>query len=178
MYKNYEKNGVTVVFREAEGSDSQEVVDFYNALGGESDFLSFAENEFPATVEAEEKAIEVMKKSISEIMLLALVDNKIIGIGTINSSPKNRLKHVGTFGIGIQEKYCNIGLGSYMLESIIDWAKNNGQTKKISLLTREDNKRGYRVYEKFGFEVEGVMKKDNFEKGEYFNTISMALLFI
>ena len=46
---------------------------------------------------------------------------------------------------------------------------------KISLVTREDNVLAIELYEKLGFEKEGLIKKDNFINGVYYNTFVMGL---
>lgn len=68
-----------------------------------------------------------------------------------------------------------MGLGIEIMDYLIDWAKSNGLTKKINLLVREDNIRGIKLYEKFEFEKEGLLKKDICVNGIYYNTIAMGL---
>jgi RimJ/RimL family protein N-acetyltransferase len=105
-----------------------------------------------------------------------LIDSEIISIATINSSQKERTKHVGTLGIVIYKKYTGLGLGRLLMNDLIEWAKQNAVTKKISLVTNETNTVAIELYKKLGFEVEGLLKKDNFINGNYNNTIIMALL--
>jgi RimJ/RimL family protein N-acetyltransferase len=78
-------------------------------------------------------------------------------------------------GISFRKKYWGIGLGNEVMSYLIEWAKSNGITKKISLLVREDNERGIKLYEKFGFEREGLLKKDIWVHGVYHSTITMGL---
>lgn len=85
------------------------------------------------------------------------------------------MKHNGTLGISLRKKYWGIGLGSEIMAYLIDWAKSNKITKKINLLVREDNIRGVKLYEKFGFKKEGLLKKDICVNGIYYNTIAMGL---
>ncbi len=40
------KNGKKATIREAKKEDAQFMIDFYNLVGGETDFLSFSKNEF------------------------------------------------------------------------------------------------------------------------------------
>lgn len=169
------KNNTEVVIREALKSDAKDLVDFYNVVGGETDFLSFGENEFNVTVEGEENYLENLNKEENSILILALVDDYIIGAASINSPQKRRLKHVGTLGIVIRQEYCGMGLGKVLINELIDWSKSNGITKKITLLTRCDNEFAFELYKKLGFETEGILKKENYEKGKYYDTISMGL---
>ncbi|MFR3499745.1 MAG: GNAT family N-acetyltransferase, partial [Paraclostridium bifermentans] len=104
-----------------------------------------------------------------------IIENEIVGIASITSVQKERMKHNGTLGISLRKKYWGIGLGSEIMVYLIDWAKSNKITKKINLLVREDNIRGVKLYEKFGFEKEGLLKKDICVNGIYYNTIAMGL---
>ncbi|MBY6038172.1 GNAT family N-acetyltransferase [Fictibacillus nanhaiensis] len=169
------KNNIEVTIRRATKEDAQNMIDFYNVVGGETDFLSFGANEFKRDLQEYEDYIAATSKEPNSIILLALIDSEIISIATINSSQKERTKHIGTLGIVISKTYTGLGLGKILMIDLIDRAKQNGITKKISLVTREDNIRAIDLYKKLGFEVEGLMKKDNLIEGKYYNTVMMGL---
>lgn len=169
------RNLNNVHIRKAAIDDAQNMIDFYNVVGGESDFLSFGANEFKRNLQEYKDYITATSKESNSIMLLATIDSKIIGIATINSSQKERTKHVGTLGIVISEKYTGMGLGKALMNELLVWAKQNGITKKISLVTNEKNTKAIGLYKKLGFEQEGLLKKDNYIRGDYQNTIVMGL---
>lgn len=83
---------------------------------------------------------------------------------------------MGEFGIVIAQQYCGLGLGRKLLDYLIAWANANGTTKKISLLTSENNYTAMELYKKVGFQVEGILKKDNYVNGVYGDTIMMGLI--
>ena len=85
------------------------------------------------------------------------------------------MNHNVTLGISFRKKYWGMGLGNEVMSYLIEWAKSNGITKKISLLVREDNERAIKLYEKFGFERDGLLKKDICVHDVYHNTITMGL---
>lgn len=133
------KNNIEVTIREATKDDAQNMIDFYNVVGGETDFLSFGANEFKRDLLEYQEYIHATSKEQNSIMLLALIDSEIISIATINSTQKERTKHVGTLGIVVSEKHTGLGLGKILMNDLIEWAKRNGVTKKISLVTNENN---------------------------------------
>ncbi|MFJ9462793.1 GNAT family N-acetyltransferase [Viridibacillus arvi] len=169
------KNGNEVTIKEATKNDAQQMINFYNVVGGETDFLSFGKNEFNRDVEEYKKFIDSTSLEQNSIILIATLKAEIIGIASINSSQKDRTKHVGTLGIVVSEQLVGQGLGRKLMEELINWATSNGVTKKISLVTREDNTFAIELYEKLGFEKEGLLKKDNFINGVYYNTLVMGL---
>lgn len=169
------KNGEIAILRNPNKEDAKAMVDYLNIIGGESDFLTFGENEFKMNEDAEAEYIEKTNNQENSEMIVAVVDNKIVGIASINSLQKERMKHNGTLGISLRKEYWGVGLGSASMEYLVEWAKSNGITKKVNLLVREDNERGINLYEKFGFEREGLLKNDICVNGVYYNTITMGL---
>lgn len=169
------KNGKTAILRSPIKEDAQAMIDYLNIIGGESDFITFGKNEFSMSVEAEQDYIERINSMDNSKNVLIIIEDEIVGIASITSVQKERMKHNGTLGISIRKKYWSIGLGSEIMTYLIDWAKSNKITKKINLLVREDNIRGVKLYEKFGFEKEGLLKKDICVNGVYYNTIAMGL---
>ncbi|MGL5560117.1 MAG: GNAT family N-acetyltransferase [Paraclostridium dentum] len=169
------KNGKTAILRSPIKDDAQAMIDYLNIIGGESDFITFGKNEFSMNVEAEQDYIERINSMDNSKNVLIIIEDEIVGIASITSVQKERMKHNGTLGISIRKKYWGIGLGSEIMAYLIDWAKSNKITKKINLLVREDNIRGVKLYEKFGFEKEGLLKKDICVNGVYYNTIAMGL---
>lgn len=169
------KNGKTAILRSPIKEDAQAMIDYLNIIGGESDFITFGKNEFSMSVEAEQDYIERINSMDNSKNVLIIIEDEIVGIASITSVQKERMKHNGTLGISIRKKYWGIGLGSEIMTYLIDWAKSNKITKKINLLVREDNIRGVKLYEKFGFEKEGLLNKDICVNGVYYNTIAMGL---
>ena len=170
------KDGREVIIREATKEDAESIINFYNFVGGETDFLSFGKNEFKRDPKEYGTYLESTREEENSIILLAIIDDEIISIASINSNQKSRSKHVGTFGIVVAEKYCNLGLGRKLMDYLIEWGKSNGITKKICLVTRDDNTRAIELYKKVGFETEGISKKDTYIDGVYYNTLMMSLI--
>src|SRR6478752_2585201 len=157
------KNGIGISIREAAPKDAEKMIAFYNRVGGESDFLSFGEGEFLTPL------------SEYELFLAAEKEEKIISIASITSSQNPRNKHVGILGIVVEKSYSGLGLGRQLMIELIEWARTNKQTKKIELVTREDNQRAISLYKQLGFQTEGLKEKDTYINGVYYNTMLMGL---
>ncbi|MEG2983407.1 MAG: GNAT family protein [Peptostreptococcaceae bacterium] len=169
------KNGKKATLRFAIKEDAQAMINYLNQIGGESDFLTFGANQFSGTLEAEQAWIESCNDSENSSIIVAIIDDELVSIASINSNKKERTKHNGVLGISILKKYWGEGIGSELLDFLINWAKSNLITKRIELLVREDNYRAIKLYEKFGFIKEGMHKGDMYVNGVYYNTIIMAL---
>lgn len=169
------KNGETAILRTPTKEDAKAMIEYLNIIGGESDFITFGENEFTLSVEAEQEYIDKTNSMDNCKNVLTIINDEIVGIASINSIQKERMKHNATLGISFRKKYWGMGLGNEVMSYLIKWCRSNGITKKISILVREDNDRGIRLYEKFGFERDGLLKKDICVDGVYYNTVTMGL---
>lgn len=163
------------IVRHALPHDANAIVEFYNRVGGETDYLSFGEGEYPQSKEETRQSIDVKQDAVGSCILLLVEEEEIIGIGTIDSSSKSRFRHVAVLGIVISKLHTGKGLGRILMNALIGWCKENGQIEKITLVTRFDNKRAIALYEKLGFELEGVFRKDSFDGIRYYDSLSMAL---
>ncbi|WP_088040768.1 GNAT family N-acetyltransferase [Bacillus sp. EAC] len=175
MFEMFLKNGDSVTIREAKKDDAKSIIDFYNIVGGETNFLSFGKNEFIRDLIEYQNFLESTSNEENSIILLALKNNQIISIASINSSQKERTKHVGTLGIVVKKDYWGLSLGKMLMEYLIKWATQNKISKKIQLTCNEDNEKAILLYKNLGFEVEGVIKEDVFINGKYNNTVIMGL---
>ncbi len=163
------------ILRNAHPKDAADIIGFYNLVGGETDYLSFGQGEYAQTENELAKSIGDMNESNGSCMLLMMERKAIIGIGTIVSSPKARFRHVGELGIVIRQSHAGNGLGRKLMHALIDWCKENDQTRKITLVTRADNDRAIALYEKLGFQQEGRFYQDSFDGEQYYDSHSMAL---
>lgn len=165
-----------IIYREPVVEDAQEIVDFYNYVGGETSYLSFEKDEYPLDVEAQKESIVATNASDINKMLLAVADGKIIGIGTISSSSKIKARHCGELGIVVAKAYQGQGIGTSIINQLIEWAKNNGTTTRIQLDTRKDNELAVALYKKLGFELEGCLKNSTLLNGKYYDLYVMGMM--
>lgn len=85
-----------------------------------------------------------------------------------------RTSHKVEFGVSVLKEYWGYGIGQNLLKESIHWADSN-EIKKITLNVLETNDKAIMLYKKYGFEVEGILKKDKFlSDGKYYNTLLMG----
>ncbi len=169
------KSGLDIIFREAEKSDAQNLIDYMNTVGGESDNLTFGAGGLTMTVEQEVEFIDAARENKFSSMIIGLIDDEITSVGFVNSQPKERFKHIAHLAISVKKKYWNDGVATLLMAELINFAKTNGQTEILHLGVKAENTHAIKLYKKFGFEESGYHK--NFFKinGEYFDEILMDL---
>lgn len=105
---------------------------------------------------------------------VAEVDGKVVGNIGFEQSQRPRTAHCGRFGLGVHDDFHGLGIGSKMIETVLDLADNWLQIKRIQIDVNSDNQTAIACYKKFGFEVEGEAKFASFRDGQYINTLYMA----
>lgn len=165
-----------IIFREPVVNDAENIVSFYNRVGGETTFLSFEKDEYPLSVEEQKASIESTAASPNNLMLLVLDGEDIVGIGTISSSWKIKSRHSGELGIVVEQAHQGQGIGTEIIKRLIEWCKENGYTTRIQLDTRCDNEKAVELYQKFGFEIEGRIKNSTLLDGTYYDLYIMGMM--
>lgn len=169
------KDGRVLTVRRVRKEDAEDVIEYLHRICRESDYLTFGPGELTITVKEEESRLEATAKAENQLMLVALVDGKIAGSVGFTGGGRMRIRHVGEFGISVLRAYWGLGVGTYLLDSLIRWAKEGKVIRKINLRVRSDNERGINLYKKFGFAEEGVQTRDFFIQGKFYDSIRMGL---
>lgn len=141
------------IITKATAADAGAILEYLKTIGGETDNLTFGAEGLPFTVEEEAAYISSMEDSKDAIMLVAKIDGKIIGDASLSRLPR-RMQHRGDLGISVLKDYWNNGIGSQLLQTLLDWAKEN-DFEVIDLQVRSDNLSAIHLYEKYGFQKIG-----------------------
>ena len=174
--KSRTKNGPALIIREAEATDAAAMIDYVQTVSGETDFLTFGPGEFDITLEDEEGVIAAHRRYDNQVFLLAEVDGRLVGMLNVSASQKPRLRHIGEFGLTVLRAYWGQGIGAALMQAMLDWAGATGVIRKINLAVQADNAPAIRLYERFGFETEGRLRRDLFGNGTYHDAFIMGKL--
>jgi len=168
------KDKSKMIFRELDLGDGEAVVDYLNKVGGETNFLTFGKEGVSYTIEQEKVLLRNMKETKGNYMIGGYLKNKLVTVGSITSSSKERLKHKADVGISVLKDYWNIGIGSQMMEYLIFLCRKNS-FRKIDLIVYENNERAIKLYEKLGFVKEGLLTRDVLIDGVFYSSYHMGL---
>ena len=168
------KDGRKYIIRDAVPEDASNLIEYLASVAVESDNLTFGPGELTMTVDAETKFIENAVKSSNQYFAVAELKGLIIGSLGFTAGTKPRVAHIGEFGVSVLKEYWGNGIAHNLISSLIQWAKDGGKITKINLQVREDNKKAINLYKKFGFEIEGLIRRSFFIDGEYYNSYQMG----
>lgn len=107
---------------------------------------------------------------------VAVTGNEVIGWCDISRHFFPSHAHRGNLGMGILPAYRGKGLGRRLIEATLKAAREAGFAR-VELNVYEDNSRAITLYEKVGFEREGIVRRAAHIDGRFIDAIGMALLF-
>jgi ribosomal protein S18 acetylase RimI-like enzyme len=107
---------------------------------------------------------------------IAVKAERVIGWCDIIPMRGIDFSHSGTLGMGVHKEYRNQGIGTTLLVTTLDAAREYG-LERVELEVYTSNTIALRMYEKFGFTIEGLKRKARKLDNTYYDIQVMALLF-
>jgi putative acetyltransferase len=107
--------------------------------------------------------------------LVACIEQKLVGQLTLHTFPNSpRRRHVGCIGMAVHDDHLRQGIGSALMKAALDLADNWLNILKLELEVYTDNEAALRLYEKFGFTIEGTLVRNTFRAGQFVDAHAMA----
>lgn len=103
-----------------------------------------------------------------------LEDGTVIGAASLQIFGNPRMRHVGSVGLMVHTDYQNAGVGTALLKTLLDLADNWLMLVRVELTVFADNQRAIHLYEKLGFEKEGLRRMTTVRDGRYVDEYMMA----
>ena len=107
--------------------------------------------------------------------LVAEYQGQIVGHAFLESSSLQSLKHIADLNIAVHLGWQNKGVGTKLLDNMIEWAKTHSNLEKIHLNVRATNHIALSLYKKMGFQEEGRLKNRVKVKDGYIDDVIMGL---
>jgi RimJ/RimL family protein N-acetyltransferase len=169
MWKAKLKNGKEVTLRLRRIDDADSLFRMFSSMSEKVLEWSMA----PYTMDVIERWMNDIPNLIP---LVSEYQGKIIGQAVIHKFPHQRRKGIGDLSVYLHDDFQNVGLGTAMTKRILKLAKKE-KMHRIELSVIAENKIALRLYEKCGFQTEGI-SKDGFygRDGKYHDVINMGLI--
>lgn len=137
------------------------------------DVLSGIFIEVPATIDKTEVwAHSISKNPSRKDFVLRDGESVAAFSGLVNIALKHGIAELYIF---ISDNYKSQGIGSYLLECTLKYAKDELNLRKITLYVSEGNDKACKFYEKFGFIQEGLLIKHSWHRGKYLDRYIYSL---
>lgn len=167
-------NGLHYTIRSAIEKDANDLSALRVQIDGETENLDREKGEAFIDTKGFQQLIKADTEHPRNIFLVAIANDQIVGFSRCEGFALIRLSHKVEFGVGVLKEYWGYGIGKNFLQQSIAWADAN-DIKKMALHVLETNDKAIRLYEKLGFEVEGLLKNDKILSDDnYYNTVVMG----
>lgn len=167
-------NGQKIPIRKADIKDASEILEFTDRVGEETEYLSHGPGELGLALRDQQKLIDRSIKIGNWLILIAEMNEQIVGILNFRSGTCPRITHTGIFGVSVLKAHWGSGIGRGLVESLVEWART-AKIRKINLKVRPDNTRAMDMYRKLGFVEEGKITREFYINGNYYDNILMGL---
>jgi ribosomal protein S18 acetylase RimI-like enzyme len=162
------------IVRSAIEEDAKNLSEVRLQIDGETENLDRVKGEAYLDESGFKQIIKDDTESNNNLFLVAEINEKIAGFSRCEGNKLIRSSHKVEFGVCVLKEYWGYGIGKNLLNESVHWADAN-EIKKMTLNVLETNHKAIALYKKFGFEVEGILKKDKvLSDGNYYNTILMG----
>jgi len=134
------------------------------------------------TLQVPYSSAEKWKKRLAEqpeglVALVACVDGKVVGnLGLFVQDRSPRRRHVGELGMAVHDDWQGRGVGTALLEAAVELADRWLNLSRLELTVYTDNEPAIELYRKFGFDVEGTLRRYAFRDGSFVDAYAMARL--
>ena len=125
------------------------------------------------TLEEEREFIGSRVEPTNSTMLVAVEESAVIGLLDFVGEVLAEERHVGTLGLSVDRRWRGKGVGTELVEALLVWAPTCG-VSRIQIYCWENNPGAMRLYERIGFEREGVLRRAVIVDGEAIDVVLLA----
>lgn len=132
------------------------------------------------TLQIPSLTLEQVRKQIAEMpdtmhSFVAEVDGRVVGQISLHLR-RGRRAHCAEIGMMVHDDYQGRGIGTRLMEAIIDLADGWLGLQRLELEVYPDNEPAVRLYRRFGFVEEGRRRAAAWRNGAFTDTLIMGRL--
>lgn len=168
------KNGQPITIRQAVSDDAEGLLKLKLEYLKDTETLPLFENEYPNDIDQERDMIERYQSENNSMLLLAVSEDSIKGNVDLTGSWRKKMQHTAVIGMGIHSQWQNQGIGTLLLQNVLNWAEENQILKTIWLEVYASNTLGIALYKKMKFKKSGTIPNFFIEKEVFVDKIIMS----
>jgi RimJ/RimL family protein N-acetyltransferase len=155
--------------RRATAGDVDAIVRLYDELAHERRWVA---SEPPIDCQRYREGLMGALDDPYKVVLVAESDGAVIG----ELAAFGRANRPADIGMSVTAEWRGRGVGTTLMQTCVDWARERG-IHKLALQVWPHNDAALRLYEKFGFEREGLLRAHyRRQSGDLWDAIVMGLL--
>jgi RimJ/RimL family protein N-acetyltransferase len=163
-------NGVAV--RRATPADATALVELGRAVSSEPEAWLITESDWRGVAD-ERRYLRAIRRSPHAAVFVAEYDGAVIGRLSLARDSHPASVHVADLGLMVAAGHRRRGIGRLLLAQAVEWAREAG-VEKLELHVFPHNEPAIKLYQRFGFEREGL-RRDHYRRGsEFVDAVLMA----
>lgn len=170
------KDSRTFTVRQPNETEARNIIDYAKILFASTDQVLTTPEEYKITLEDQKVWINNSLQNPDSIILVAELNNEIVGLLDFAAKPKKKQNHTGEFGVSVHPHFQGQNIGRQLINTLLNWAKENKQIEKVFLNVLDTNKNALKLYKELGFIEEGrQIKAIKQPSEEYVDLIQMYI---
>lgn len=168
-------DGREILIKSAGPEDAMKVKLHREATAAETHFMAREPEDGPFNLERIKEGLSSFAESERDFMVSAYLDGEMVGdLGVSVVKPHIKYLHRAYLGMAIREEFTGMGLGSFMMQTALQQAKEN-RFEQVELGVYSDNDRARHMYTKMGFKEYGKNPRAfKLKNGTYADEIIMV----
>ena len=111
-----------------------------------------------------------------QTQLVAVIDGRVVGTAGLHPNESRRRAHAASIGMAVHDDFSGRGVGTALLSALLIQADRWLNYTRVELTVWSDNAPAIALYERHGFEREGLLRAYGWRDGAYADAITMARL--
>jgi RimJ/RimL family protein N-acetyltransferase len=170
------KDGKHYIIRRPTEDDAESIINYSKLLFTSTDQLLTVPEEYTITIENEKMWINSASKTADVLLLVAELEEKIVGFLFFFPLTKKKNSHTGEFGVSVHPQFQGLGIGKQLVRALLAFARQNERIEKVFLSVFASNTVAIALYNNLGFKEEGrhikAVKQVN---GDYVDVVQMYI---
>jgi len=125
------------------------------------------------SVSDERRYLRAVQRHADAAVLVALDGDAVVGRLSVARDPHPASRHVADLGLMVAESHRRRGIGRALLDACVAWARGAG-ISKLELHVFPWNEPAIALYDRFGFEREGLRRRHYLRAGVMVDALLMA----
>ncbi len=161
-----------MMYRKLSKNEAESFWEMMNQLDYETKYMLYEPGERTKNIARVEALIQSSVER-EDFLLVAEADDRIVGYISAQKGDFNRTVHSAYIVVGILRNYRGKGIGTEFFRRLDVWAEEKKITR-LELTVICENEVAKHLYEKNGFEIEGIKRKSVLVDGNYLDEFYMA----